>query len=123
MPHLTLEYTADLRDSTFDQRHLLKKLNLAIADLGEGIQLADIKSRAVCLEETLIGAGQTSQTFVHARLALLNTRPEAFKVRAAETVLAVLKNYFEHRAEQVELCSEVQDIAPACYRKTYLPAR
>jgi 5-carboxymethyl-2-hydroxymuconate isomerase len=122
MPHLTLEYSASLRPVLSEPLGLLAALNLAIAELGEGIKLNDIKSRAVCLEATLIGDGSAPQNFVHARLALMNTRTEVFKTRAAEVVLAVLQTYFEGKVIQVELCSEVQDINPACYRKSQLAA-
>ena len=119
MPHVTIEYTANLHALDLDRRALLEDLHEQLAALGEGIVRADIKSRFISLEDYLIGDGRTANSFVHARLALLDKRTEDFKAQAAQTVLNVLTRHYVPSGLKMpcELCAEVVDIVPSRYKK------
>ena len=123
MPHITIEYTANLHALDVDRRALLEDLHEQLAALGEGIVRTDIKSRFICLEDYLIGDGHTANAFVHARLALLDKRTEDFKSQAAQSVLNVLTQHYAPSVLNMscELCAEVLDIVPSRYMKQVLP--
>ena len=87
MPHLTLEYTANL--SGFDPQAALAAINAASEASGLFGE-SDIKSRAVAVEHYRIGVKPLPRAFVHVCVALLAGRSAAERKALADGVLAAL---------------------------------
>jgi hypothetical protein len=68
MPHLHMEYTANLTELNADVA--LLRLNNALVASGQFAAEFDIKSRAVKLETFRVGTGMGERGFLHVKLAL-----------------------------------------------------
>jgi 5-carboxymethyl-2-hydroxymuconate isomerase len=88
MPHLTLEYSANL--NAFDTEATLRALNEALAASGHFNEL-DIKSRCIRRDAFLVGTSREPRAFVHATLAILSGRAPDMRRALSEQVLSVLK--------------------------------
>ncbi len=93
MPHLTLEYTANL---SFDVQPLLARLHAELVATG-AINLKGLKSRAVRHTEYRIADGDPAYAFVHVGLLIRAGRPLEVQQEAARRVLEVLKETFGSR--------------------------
>lgn len=107
MPHLTLEYTANLE--TFDAAKALTGLNQVMADTGLFSE-PDIKSRALRLDIFQAGVLCEPRAFVHLRVGILSGRsPEELK-QMADALLTVL-NATVHSGFSGEIQLSVETIA------------
>ena len=95
MPHLTLEYTANLE---FEIQPLLARLHEELVATG-AVNLKGIKSRAVRHEEYRIADGDPEYAFVHVGLLIREGRPVEVKQEATRRVLEVLQSVFGARFE------------------------
>jgi 5-carboxymethyl-2-hydroxymuconate isomerase len=95
MPHLTLEYTANL---DFEIQPLLAQLHEELAATG-AVNLKGIKSRAVRLSDYRIADGDPAYAFVHVSLLIREGRPLEIQQEAAKRVMEVLKKAFGRRFE------------------------
>ena len=95
MPHLTLEYTDNLR---FDVQPLLARLHEELVATG-AVNLKGIKSRAIRHTDYRIADGDASYAFVHVNLLIREGRPLEIQRDAAQRVMAVLQETFGHRFE------------------------
>jgi 5-carboxymethyl-2-hydroxymuconate isomerase len=97
MPHLTFEYTDNLR-ADGDIPGLLKKANAALIAQGGVFPVGGIRSRAICHSEYCIadgdGDGDADYAFVHATLKIGFGRSEAEKNAACEDLFAMMKAHF-----------------------------
>ncbi len=115
MPHLTLEYTENLK--SLDAPSLLSALNTALVESGQFEEI-DIKSRAVRLDCFAIGTSNEARAFVHAKLALLSGRTPAIKADLSRRLLQVLQARCQPVGGlQVQLCAEILDIDRDSYAK------
>lgn len=115
MPHLTMEYSRNLHAEKLAPT--LLALNRRLLDSGHFEEL-DIKSRAIALDQFLVGTVPEGRAFVHVKLALLSGRTEQVKRELAEGLLAVLQHaYAEEHALHLQLCVEIQEIERASYAK------
>lgn len=103
MPHLTLEYTANLN---FDVQPLLTRLHDELVATG-AVNLKGIKSRAIRHTEYRIADGDAGYAFVHVNLLIRQGRPLEIQQDAARRVMAVLKDTFGHRFENEYLSLSV----------------
>ncbi|WP_236183621.1 5-carboxymethyl-2-hydroxymuconate Delta-isomerase [Pseudomonas protegens] len=116
MPHLHMEYTANLPQLDVDKA--LLRLNHGLVASGQFSDEFDIKSRAVKVEAFRVGTGIGERGFVHVKLALLSGRSPEVKKQLSEGLLAVLKDLAPWPADvQVQLCVEIVDIDRASYSK------
>lgn len=95
MPHLTLEYSANLE---FEIQPLLERLHTELVATG-AIQLKAIKSRAIRIQDFRIADGNPEYAFVHVNLLIRAGRPFEVQQDAAKRVLDVLKATFGQRYE------------------------
>ncbi len=95
MPHLTLEYTANL---DFEVQPLLARMHAELAATG-AVSLKAIKSRAVRRSEYRVADGNPDYAFVFVSLLILEGRPPEVQSEFAQRVLAVLKETFRDRIE------------------------
>jgi 5-carboxymethyl-2-hydroxymuconate isomerase len=120
MPHLTLEYTNNLR--LFDAAKALRDLNGALIE-SKLFEEADIKSRALSLDTFLVGASPDPRGFIHVRLAILSGRSEQAKRDLSASLLHALKARCEPMAGgEIQLSVEIQDIERGSYAKATLTA-
>ena len=120
MPHLTLEYTNNLR--ALDTRRVLLDLNHALVASGH-FNAMDIKSRAIPLDTWRVGITDTEQAFAHVSLAILSGRSPEVKGALSKALLHVLSGACKDLAGcAVQLCVEIVDIDRATYAKEVLNA-
>ncbi len=115
MPHLTLEYSANL--DPFDTESILLALNEALAASGQFDEV-DIKSRCVRRDAFLVGTSHAPRAFVHATLAILSGRALDTRRALSEQVLAVLKAHFgAPSGTHLQLSAQVVEIERESYAK------
>jgi 5-carboxymethyl-2-hydroxymuconate isomerase len=90
MPHLTLEYTANL---DFDVQPLLARLHEELVATG-AVNLKGIKSRAIRLTDYRIADGDPAYAFVHVGLLIREGRPLEIQREASRRVMETLKAAF-----------------------------
>ena len=116
MPHLHMEYTANLPQLNADVA--LIRLNNTLVGSGQFAAEFDIKSRALRLDAFRVGTGLGERAFVHVKLALLSGRSPEIKRQLSESLLAVLKDLCAWPAGvQVQLSVEVVDLDRDAYAK------
>ena len=117
MPHLHMEYTANLTDLNADVA--LMRLNNTLVGSGQFATEFDIKSRAVKVETFKVGTALAERAFVHVKLALLSGRSSEIKKQLSESLLAVVQDLCEWPSSiEVQLCVESLDIDRDSYSKT-----
>ena len=117
MPHLHMEYTANLTDLNADVA--LMRLNNTLVGSGQFSAEFDIKSRAVKVETYKVGTALAERAFVHVKLALLSGRSAQIKKQLSESLLAVVQDLCEWPSDiEVQLCVEILDIDRDSYSKT-----
>ena len=116
MPHLHLEYTANL--TQLDTDKALLRLNHALVASGQFGAEFDIKSRSFKVESFRVGTGMNARGFVAVRLALLSGRSAQVKKQLSESLLAVVQELGPWPEEvQVQLSVELLDIDRDSYSK------
>lgn len=117
MPHLHMEYTANLPELNADVA--LLRLNNTLVGSGQFAAEFDIKSRAVKVETFRVGTGLGERAFVHVKLALLSGRSPQIKKQLSESLLAVVQDLCAWPTGiDVQLCVEILDIDRDSYTKT-----
>ena len=99
MPHLTLEYTANL---DFEIQPLLARLHSELVATG-AVNLKGLKSRALRHDDYRIADGDPDYAFVHVNLLIREGRPLNVQKDLAQRVMAVLKETFGMRFEDGHL--------------------
>jgi 5-carboxymethyl-2-hydroxymuconate isomerase len=117
MPHLTLEYTANL-SGTPPTRELLLSLH-HLLQATAGIRVENCKSRWREVTDWVVGQGDPASAFVHLDFRFLEGRPEEVQRAVGQGALDVLKAHFLPEPEGVDLqiTVEVGDIRTATYFK------
>ncbi|OOQ45901.1 5-carboxymethyl-2-hydroxymuconate isomerase [Pseudomonas fluorescens] len=117
MPHLDMEYTANLTD--LNAEVALMRLNNTLVASGQFAAEFDIKSRAIRVEAFKVGTALAERAFVHVKLALLSGRSAQIKKQLSESLLAVVQDVCEWPSGvEVQLCVEILDIDRDSYSKT-----
>ena len=117
MPHLHMEYTANLTD--LNAEVALMRLNNTLVASGQFAAEFDIKSRAIRVEAFKVGTALAERAFVHVKLALLSGRSAQIKKQLSESLLAVVRDLCEWPGSiEVQLCVEILDIDRDSYSKT-----
>ena len=117
MPHIHLEYSDNLQP--FDAKPVLLALNRAFFQSGHAGAAQDIKSRAVCHPDYVIGLEQDSgQAYVHAKVSLLAGRSLAVQQEISALLLAALREHVPARAGlSIQLCVEMLEMNKETYSK------
>lgn len=118
MPHLRLEYTANIPHKV-DSQALFADLQEALARVG-GIPMANFKSRAYRLDAYRIADGSPDQAFVHLDIRMFEGRPDELKQAMLAAVMDVLKAHYPptEAGPNVQLSVEIQDIRRVAYLKS-----
>ena len=98
MPHVVVEYTANLRPEA-DIAALLPKINAYLIDrhtaAGPVFPIGGIRSRAIELEEYCVADGQDADdAFVHVRITIGVGRDEATRKTMHDGLFELLKAHF-----------------------------
>jgi len=114
MPHLTLEYTANLE---FDVQTLLARLHEALVATG-AVNLKGIKSRAIRHTDYRIADGDPAYAFVHVGLLIREGRPFEVQQEAAQRVMEALKDAFGQRFESgyLSLSVDIKELCDGIYQ-------
>lgn len=117
MPHLTIEYTSNLRPhAPFED--LFARLHATLADLGV-IKKANCKSRAVRIDQFLIGEGAADSAFVHLDVRFLEGRAASVKQQIGKSLLVILRESFPppENMRDLQITVEIRDIERGMYFK------
>lgn len=98
MPHLVLEYSANVPDMP-DHHRLLRQLHEALV-ASAAFELANVKSRVVRHEAFRVADGTPGRAFVHLTAAVLDGREVAVLRSAGEALLAALRQGFPRAAAE-----------------------
>jgi 5-carboxymethyl-2-hydroxymuconate isomerase len=117
MPHLVLEYTANVPDAP-DFDLVLRRLHGVMTTVGP-FDLANVKSRAVRREVFRVADGSPDRAFVHLTVAVLAGREAPVLRATGDALLAVLCNCFPRaRAERrCDVTVELREMVPGLYFK------
>lgn len=93
MPHLVVEYTANLKQEG-DIPALLRKANRALIDQGGVFPIGGIRSRAIEITDWCIADGEDDYAFVHVTLKIGAGREDAVKRRVTDALFEMIKAHF-----------------------------
>lgn len=126
MPHITLEYSANL-DDALDMHALCVALKDAATDTGV-FPTAGIRVRAKKVDHVVIADGDPRHDFIDITVRLAAGRTEEAKTRATDALFATARDFTAaHMAAHPFMLSlELREIDPTFSRKTssirdYLP--
>ncbi len=121
MPHLVLEYSADLPDRP-DFDALLQRLHEALSR-GGAFELEKIKSRVVRQATFRVADGAADRAFVHLTVSVLEGREPEVLHAAGESLLAVLCEAFPRarRERRCDVTVEVREMRRPLYLKAPAP--
>ncbi len=116
MPHLVLEYTANVTQNV-DWSALFSRLHQAVA--AAGAPLAGCKSRAVRHEDYYVADGRAGGAFVHLTIGLLSGRADEDKAGLARRCRELLVEEYRPSLEALDLqiTVEVRDLHRESYQK------
>lgn len=119
MPHLHIEYTANLVD--FPATQILAELNQAVTGSPEIADEAGLKSCCTVRSCYAIGTAPQARAFVHAQLRLLSGRTAEAKQDFVQRIATVLRRLTPHpEGVQVQLSVEIVDMDRPSYLKEVL---
>lgn len=93
MPHLVVEYTANLA-AEGDIPALLRKANRVLIEQGGAFPIGGIRSRAIRLDDWCMADGEDDYAFVHLTLKIGAGRDEAVKRKATDALFEMVKAHF-----------------------------
>jgi 5-carboxymethyl-2-hydroxymuconate isomerase len=93
MPHLIVEYTANLK-SEADIPALLRKANRVLLDQDGMFPIGGIRSRAIELTDWCMADGEDDYAFVHITLKMGAGRDDAVKRRTCDALFEMVKAHF-----------------------------
>ena len=117
MPHLTLQYSENLR-SAAPSAPLFATLHGVLESVA-GISVGNCKSRWREVSDFHVGAGGEDKAFVHLSIRYLEGRPPATQHAVGEAVLRVLKEHFKEAPDDldIQITVEIEDIRRDTYFK------
>lgn len=119
MPHLTVEYSANLPH--YPEAETLAALNAALCAHPDVQDEADVKTRFVVADSFEIGTSPAQRGFVHAQLRLMAGRTPAVKKELSERIATVLRELTPRpQGVMIQLSVEVVDMDRGSYAKERL---
>lgn len=115
MPHLTLEYTADLPPE-IASRELFGRLHHILADVG-GIDIGNCKSRAVGRDVFLTGDGAGEEAYVHLEVRVLEGRAPEARTAMGQGLLEAVRDAYAAVGRPVQVTVELREMATDRYFK------
>ena len=116
MPHLTIEYSANLPH--YPEAETLTALNATLCSHPQVQDEADLKTRFIVADSFEIGIAPANRAFVHAQLRLLSGRTPEAKKELSDRIAAVLRERTpKPQGVMVQLSVDVSDMDKATYFK------
>lgn len=117
MPHLHIEYSDNIQN--LETKPMLLGIHQALCDAKYITEPRDLKSRAICQQNYVIGLDlNTNQAYVHAKVSLLSGRSPELKQAISQCVLKVMQQYVQpQQGLEIQLCVEIVEMPKSCYSK------
>ncbi|MCE0493933.1 5-carboxymethyl-2-hydroxymuconate Delta-isomerase [Vibrio salinus] len=112
MPNLIMEYSNSV-DERASVPLLLESLHQGLIDSGL-FEVPAIRSRAIRINDWLIGSSEDREDFIHVTLELMEGRSDEQKNRLAEAIIHILS---EHAASIESLTATVREVSSAGFLK------
>jgi 5-carboxymethyl-2-hydroxymuconate isomerase len=93
MPHIIVEYTANIKTEA-NMPQLLKKINDVLISKNDIFPIGGIRSRAIELQDYRVADGTEDDAFVHVALKIGAGRSETDKKAACDELFDVIKDHF-----------------------------
>jgi 5-carboxymethyl-2-hydroxymuconate isomerase len=118
MPHIHVEYSANVEQ--LDVKPLLLGLNQAMLDGGYIAAAHEVKSRAICQHDFVIGLNDPEQAYIHIKVSLLTGRSIELQTEISQKLLSVAKVLIPPQKVNLQLCVEILEMPKATYSKSIL---
>jgi 5-carboxymethyl-2-hydroxymuconate isomerase len=118
MPHIHVEYSANVENLAV--RPLLVALNQAMLDGAYVGSALDVKSRAICQDDFVIGIDAQDQAYIHVKVSLLTGRSLELQTEISAKLLQVLKEHLPAQKVCMQLCVEILEMNRATYSKNVI---
>ncbi|MGE0484443.1 MAG: 5-carboxymethyl-2-hydroxymuconate isomerase [Gammaproteobacteria bacterium] len=105
MPHITIEYTANL-DRDLNVPELIDTLHASAATI-EAFPLAGLRTRAVRLEHFRFADGDPDNAFVHVTVRIAHGRSEAVREAAGAQLFQALCGYLQPLMDEHPLAASL----------------
>lgn len=124
MPHLIIEYTANLKEET-DIPALLKKVNDSLLSHSAIIPIGGLRTRAIELVDYRVADGTEDDAFVHATLKLGSGRTEEDKKMLCDDLFLTIKDHFADVYEKryLALSLELYEFMNPTYKQNNIHTR
>ena len=118
MPHITVEYSANMETRT-DMAGLCNHLRLAAIDTGV-LPLAGVRVRAICADHVSIADGNADHGFVDIHIRLREGRDLGTRKAATEALFQAARDFLQPAMDRhpVALSFEMRNIDAALSPKT-----
>ncbi|MFJ5221167.1 5-carboxymethyl-2-hydroxymuconate Delta-isomerase [Streptomyces sp. NPDC088354] len=122
MPHITVDYSAELADA-FDRRAFALALHPLIAKIVD-TKAEACKTRFRRVEEAVIADGGAEHAMVYAQIAVMAGRSPQVKAELSEAVLELVAAHLAPTPRlRVQSAVDISELDPAWYRKHIEPAK
>lgn len=119
MPHLRVEYSANLAD--LPEQQMLTELLAAVCDHPTINDEFDVKGRIARIPQYVIGTVAGSRGFIHAELRLMAGRTPEVKKQLSDRIAEVLRRLTPHpEGMMVQVSVEICDMDRGSYHKSKL---
>jgi len=110
MPHLTLEYTANI-PAPKDPAQIMKAMHEVLHEVG-GVKIENCKSRIKAADPFFISRGEESAAFLHLDVRLIEGRTNELKQEIGDGLLDILKQEYkkEMQTRDLQITVEIRDI-------------
>lgn len=110
MPHCVLEYSSNVVDR-IDTRAFFLELHQTIIKSGP-FNLDQIKSRAVCRDEFVVGDGNPDKSFVYLQISILSGRDKGIRTTLSQRALKLIEIYFPktHASGTCSMTVEIREM-------------
>lgn len=125
MPHITVEYTSNIKQ-TANINELLQKINKTLINEGDVFPTGGIRSRAIELHDYVVADGIGDDAFVHVTLKIGPGRTDAVKKSVCKNLFSMMENHFSTLFEEryFALSLELHEFSPGnMYRKNNIHER
>lgn len=120
MPHLNIEYTANIA-AALDVPAALREINIGLLATGIIDSPEQMKSRATRLEQYRVGNFDDGEAFIHARMHIMAGRSYAQRQQLGEAVVAGIRMALAPVAGlRVQITVEVNEMLADTYQKVVI---
>ena|SRR5699024_708259 len=124
MPHITVEYTANIEGEAHIPL-LLRKMNETLSTEEDVFPIGGIRSRAIKLTDYVIADNTRDDAFVHVTMKIGGGRPEVIKKRVTEKIFHVIEEHFSLLLQRryIALSLELHEFHNPTYKKNNIHKR